>query len=320
MIGRLAYWFAQDKKRLGGGLAALVVVIALVLWWSLFRQTSTPVQAQTLPATQVVSSRINGNKEKTAANTSAPLPIYNAEALYPTGPPPLGMTYATIGFTVWRTRPVTTRDGEDTARETIDSQEMASERVGDDIADGEKIYLGVESLTGEFLPDKGGYLYVINREQYADGTLGRARLIFPTLLTYGGNNRVKPGQPIMLPEKNRPFTIKRSSPAQVAETYAIILSPWAFQLPEPLSDKAMVLPDSLVAEWSRQYDGRMYRATLRGGVGQAKTKREQSIGSRETVDVAEPLTQDDALPQTVFKGAVKNGNPARVTVALRFKD
>ena len=41
-----------------------------------------------------------------------------------------------------------------------------------------------------------GYLYVINREQYADGTFGRARLIFPTLLTYNGNNRVKPGQPI----------------------------------------------------------------------------------------------------------------------------
>lgn len=95
----------------------------------------------------------------------------------------------------------------------IDSQEMAAERIADTIADGDRICLGIESLTGEFLPDKGGYLYVINREQYADGTLGRARLIFPTLRTYAGANRVKPGQPIVLPETNRSFVIRRSSPA-----------------------------------------------------------------------------------------------------------
>ncbi len=102
---------------------------------------------------------------------SEPL-IYDAEAAFPTGQPPRGMVYATIGFTIWRTRPATARDGADAAREKIDSQEMASERIADTIADGDRIYLGIESLTGEFLPDKGGYLYVINREQYADGTFG----------------------------------------------------------------------------------------------------------------------------------------------------
>jgi hypothetical protein len=55
---------------------------------------------------------------------------------------------------------------------------MAAERIADTIADGDRLYLGIESLTGEFLPDKGGYLYVINREQYADGTFGRDHLIF----------------------------------------------------------------------------------------------------------------------------------------------
>jgi hypothetical protein len=160
--------------------------------------------------------------------------IYDAEASFPTGKPPQGMVYAT--------------------------------------SDGERIYLGIESLTGEFLPDKGGYLYVINREQCANSSFGQARLIFPRLLIYAGQNRVKPGQPIVLPETNRPFLIKRSSPAQVADTYTIILSPWEFRLPEPLSNKAMVLPDNLVADWEKQYGGRMYRASLRGGVGQARTK------------------------------------------------
>lgn len=147
-------------------------------------------------------------------------------------------------------------------------------------------------------------------------------MIFPTLETYDGKNLVKPGQPIILPRpKGEPFFIKRSSTNQTAETFTVILSPWAFQLPEPLSDKAIVLPDYMFADWERQYGAKMYRATLRDGVGQTKTKREQAAGSREIIDGAEsPLTQDDPSPQTVFKGAVKNGNPAMVTVALRFRD
>jgi hypothetical protein len=49
-------------------------------------------------------------------------------------------------------------------------------------------------------------------------------------------------------------------------------------------------------------------------------KREQAVGSREIVDTAEPLTQNDPLPQNCYRGAVKIGSPAMVTIALRFKD
>jgi serine/threonine protein kinase len=312
----LALALTPSRRKLDWRLiaAAAVVsfaVIAGLLWWSLSDQALASAEVMVVrPASQPASGAIAA-----PANPR----IYDAEASFPTGKPPQGMVYATIGFTVWRTRPATARDGEDVARETIDSQEMASERIADSISDGERIYLGIESLTGEFLPDKGGYLYVINREQYADGTFGRARLIFPTLLTYGGQNRVKPGHPIVLPETNRPFIIKRSSLAQVAETYTIILSPWQFQLPQPLGDRAMELSNNLVAEWEKQYGGRMYRAALRGGVGQARTKREQVVGSRGTFDTAEPLTQEEPMPQNCYRGTVKNGNPAMIMVVLRFR-
>jgi hypothetical protein len=295
-------------------LAALVLiaVIAVLLWRNL--------SDRSLPSAEVVAARPESHPASGAAAAPANLGRYDVEAGFPTGPPPPGKVYATIGFTAWRTRPATARDSEDAARETIDSQEMASERIADYISDGDRLYLGVESLTGAFLPDKGGYLYVINREQYADGAFGRARLIFPTLLTYAGQNRVKPGQPIVLPETNRPFIIKRSSPTQVAETYTVILSPWEFRLPEPLSNRAMELSNNLVADLERQYDGRVYRATLRGGVGQIRTKREQIIGIRATIDTAEPLTQDEPLPQICYRSAVKIGNPAMATVELRFRD
>ncbi len=302
----------------------LMSIAAVMLWLNL--------STKTMPAGDIATARPVGIKTDAPAINQS---VYKTDFWFPIRKPPQGMVYATIGFTVWRPRPAMARDGEDVARETIDSQEMASERIADTISDGERIYLGIESLTGEFLPDKGGYLYVINREQYADGTFGKERLIFPTLCTYAGNNRVKPGKLIVLPremddpsclpgEKGGPYRIKRgSSPRglpQIAEVYTIILSPWEFRLPERLSNKAMALPANLVADWEKQYGGRMYRATLRGGVGQTRTKREQAVGSRATIDTAEPLTQNEPLPQSCYRGAVKIGNPAMVTVTLRFKD
>jgi serine/threonine protein kinase len=289
----------------------LIAIAAVVLWLKL--------TTRAVSASDIVMARPESIK------TNAPAPsnwsIYNTEFWFPTGKPPKGMVYAGIGFTVWRVRPVTMKDSAETAREIFDGAETASERVEEYITDGDKLYLGIESLTGDFMPDKGGYLYVTNREQYQDGTFGRARLIFPTLLTYGGSNRVKPGQPIVLPRAiGEPFIVRRSSSMQVAETFTVILSPWPFELPEPLSNRAMVVPDKQLAEWERQFGERMYRATLRGGVGQIRTRREQEIGSRAVIDGAESLTQDDPLPQICFRGAVKIGNPAMVTVALRFKN
>lgn len=275
---------------------------------------NTPTTAENKP--QTVS--------QTPSNSTSEKPVYDAESDFPTGKAPNGSVFAQIGLTFWRSRPATSQDDRNVvARNTYDTQESVSERKDDAISNGEKIYFSVESLTDNFLSNKGGYVYIINREQYSDGSYGRTRLIFPTQLTYGGNNLLKAGEPIILPRANgKPFEINRSSNKQIAETYTIIVSPWAFQLPEPLSDKAMILPDTLMADWESKYGGKMYRATLQKGIGKAQTLREQTVMSRETSDTTEPLTQGETntLPQTVYKGAVKIGNPSMFTVALKFKD
>jgi hypothetical protein len=46
-----------------------------------------------------------------------------------------------------------------------------------------------------------GYLYVIDREQYEDGTLGEPVQIFPTTRTRGGDNSVKPGSLIEIQDR-----------------------------------------------------------------------------------------------------------------------
>lgn len=54
---------------------------------------------------------------------------------------------------------------------------------------------------------------------------------------------------------------------------------------------------------------------MEGGAGQTMTDEEQAA---ET-DGSKLLTQDDPVPQTIYRAAVKPGTPVLVTVPLKFK-
>jgi hypothetical protein len=190
-------------------------------------------------------------------------------------------------------------------------------------------YLPDPKGTGPGGSNKAAYLYVINREQFPDGSFRNARLIFPTLLTYAGDNRLLPGKTVTLPDPTRPFRITRDAAAQTQafETYTIILSPSPLEgeLPREVSRRAMELPPDLVTKWEQQIGITEVRADLRGGVGQVRSQREMLASgdageSRGTEDSAEDLTQDDLPPQTVFRKAAKPGAGMLVIVRVPFKE
>jgi hypothetical protein len=270
---------------------------------------------------------------KSATNTAA--------QQFPFGPPPKGTTYTTIGVTLWRVRLATEAESKDpkVSKERMiwgqQEREVVVTRISDDspISDQDFIQMSIE-----YLPDRNGagaepenravYLYVINQEEFSDGSLKNARLIFPTQLTYGGDNRVLPGKIVTLPDPSRPFRITRgnSGTAQAYETYSIILSPAPLdsELPQEIRRKAMEISPDLVTRWGRQWGEGEVRADLQGGVGQARTQRELGANgdtreTRSTVDSDEDLTQDDAPPQIIFRRAVKPGSTMLVTVKLPIK-
>ena len=304
-----------------------VLLLAIFAGWLWFGSGTKTVKADEIvetrpekPKTQNNSTN-SSNKPQTVSQTP---PVYEAETDFPTGNIPNGMTLAQIGLNIWRPRPATSQDdGNIIARETNDvKEEVVYESKGEFIKNGERFRLSIEAMTKGFLSEGSGYVYIVNREQNSDGTYGKARLIFPKMNLHDGNNLLKAGQPIILPQATgRVFEATRKSNQHIAETYTIIISPWKFDLPEPLSDKPMILPDNLFADWERQY-AKMYRATLKNNGNKLMTLQEQKIMSRETNDVQETLTQSDTatFPQTVYRGAVKLGNPAMFTVALKFKD
>jgi hypothetical protein len=202
-----------------------------------------------------------------------------------------------IGVTLWRLRASRPADA---ARLLVhepgtgDTQ-WTPERVelGMPLSAGERVRMSVEA-------PRDGYLYVIDRERFSDGTTGEPFLIFPTKRTIGGDNRLAAGRLVDIPSQaDRPpfFTITRSRADQNAELITLIVSA------EPLKD-AMVpddrvqLPSKLVDEWERQgATAPVQRLEMVGGAGRAWSIEEQ----RAAADGTRRLTQNDPGPQTLFR-------------------
>jgi hypothetical protein len=266
-----------------------------------------------------------GNRPKPKARAAKkPRGTYRTAKRFIPAAAPAGREFAQLGVTIWRLRPSVSSDQ---AKELIDSgesggkKEWTLERVEGDteLAIGEKVRLSIESLSHR------GYLYVVDREQYADGSRGAARLIFPTLRTRRGNNYVEPGQLIDIPPSPRYFNIRQSEPGKliVAEVLTLLLTQKPLELPSSVSEKAMTLPEKLLTDWEQRWKTEAVQLELEGGAGQALTAREQTVirGNAKDLldDDREELTQEDPLPQTVYHATIRQGDAVFVTVSLRIK-
>jgi hypothetical protein len=216
-----------------------------------------------------------------------------------------------IGLTIWRLRPSRSADTRD-ARLLLEEGsskevEWTPERVEADtiFASGDRVRLGIES-------PRDGYLYVIDREQYTDGSVSDPYLIFPSLLNRDGTNSVAAGKLIELPERSA-FQLKPLRPDYAGEVLTILVTP------EPLKDVKpgsgpVKLNSEMVAQWESQWAGEFERFELVGGAGKPYTKAEKEAGQGG----ARALNQDDAMPQTLYHVDVKSGAPLLVKLPLRI--
>jgi hypothetical protein len=225
-------------------------------------------------------------------------------------------TLSQVGVTLWRLRPSSASDDKETR--ILDQEEERKDvaltpvRVEADTLLGlkDKVRLSVES-------PRAGYLYVIDREVYADGTRSAPYLIFPTLRTRGGDNKVSAGMLVDIPAlDDRPnyFTVKFSRPDQVGEELTMIVSDRPLDIP-PLQRKYMKLDEETVLKWERDWKTEFERFEMEGGAGQVWTKEEKAAANIESSRL---LDQDDPAPQTIYRVASKPGNPLMVIVPLRY--
>ena len=110
-----------------------------------------------------------------------------------------------------------------------------------------------------------GYLYVVDQEQYADGSKGDPYLIFPTTRTRGGDYSAKAGRVIEIPAQDDTppyFTLKRTRVDHVGENVIVLVTPTPLE-GLTIADKAQ----RLRAETPRSLGEILGHAARRQGVG-----------------------------------------------------
>ena len=222
----------------------------------------------------------------------------NAHAAYRLLTPQLGKgdKALELGVTVWRLRPARATD--DGPRLLVQASSETTEytpvrvEAGSPLKTGDRVRLSIES-------PRSGYLYVVDREEYADGSKGDPYLIFPTTRTRGGDNQVVPGRVMEIPAQDDSppyFTLRPSRSDQTGELLTIVVTQTPLK-EVAIGSGATRLSPSLVAEWSELGKGKIERMELEGGAGKAWSRAEQAAG----VDGTRLLKQDDPPPQTIFR-------------------
>ncbi|MFN7945752.1 MAG: hypothetical protein U0Z53_10385 [Blastocatellia bacterium] len=178
------------------------------------------------------------------------------------------------------------------------------------LQEGSRIRLSIE-------PVRSGFLYVVDREQFADGSVGEPLLIFPIASIRGGSNQVSRGRIIEIPDRQDEipyFSIQRIRPDHTGELLTILITP------QPLSelvigDKPLRLTDAQVALWEQQWGQQTGHLEYSAGIGAPLTKVEKEAGA----DPARTLKDNDPVPQSVFYNPqAKPGEPLMVKFRLQY--
>lgn len=230
-----------------------------------------------------------------------------------------------VGITIWRLKPY-----EDIASNKQDTARILVVRKGkkSDLA-AERVEASTAFTTGQMLRlsievPRSGYLYIVDREQYADGSVSAPYLVFP-LNPVQDDNKVAAGRIIEIPGGEEPFfevqPLKQDNPKlQTAELLTVLISPTPLaNLPKAQRDDEgnylpIELPQSEVEKWERLWGAQVEQLELEGGAGQTYTRSEQAAGT----DKKKRLTADDPPPQTLFRVAAKPGKPLMVKLPLKI--
>jgi hypothetical protein len=220
---------------------------------------------------------------------------------------------AQLGITIWRLRPLGATDtgGRMLVREKNKASEWVPERVEADTTfrEGDHVRLSIES-------PRAGYLYVVDRDLFSDGTTGGAMLIYPWADMRGGDNEMRPGKLIDIPaQEDDPsyFTARLTSPNQVGEILTIIVTTSPLDL--PISDKPFQISNVQLAKWEKTWGGQSERFEMEGGAGEAWTKQEQQAAARKGT---RQLARDDPAPQTIYRVSTADNKALLVNVRLRY--
>ena len=195
----------------------------------------------------------------------------------------IGVDPLQIGVTLWKVRRTVhaTRDNSRLEARFISTRVAADTIFQDD----DLIRISIES-------PRAGYLYVIDRDWFVDGSTGETNLIFPVR---GDDNRLYAGKLIDIPAEDRKPFKATPSPNQAGELLTIIVTSSPLWL--PISSGPLAISTDQLLEWSRRWNSLTERFEMDEGPGQLRTLEEQQAALRKGM---RQLTREDPAPQTIY--------------------
>lgn len=209
-----------------------------------------------------------------------------------------------LGVTFWRLRP---QKADETDAETfsVNINKKIESWTAERVASTTKFRVG-DRVRFTIEASRSGFLYIVNREFYTDGTSGEANIIFPTLETRGGDNRVTAGSLIEIPDSSNKFayfniTTKRKDYG--GEELLVIVSP--VKLPIEIGLRAQPVNREMVQKWLDDWGATVDIYDAEDGEGIAYTQIEANAAKT----ASRSLTQEEPLPQTIYRVKIKEGEP-----------
>lgn len=182
-----------------------------------------------------------------------------------------------VGVTLWKVQ---------RSDEGLSTREVARRVEADtQFHEGDLLRLSIES-------PRAGYLYVVDRDWFTNGSSGETNLIFPLR---GEDNRLQAGKLIDIPAEHDPPFRAKPKPNQVGEMLTIIVTSAPLSL--PLSKNSLPISSAQLADWEKMWSGLTERFEMNGGAGETRTTSEQEAASPAGI---RQLTRDDPAPQTIF--------------------
>lgn len=228
-------------------------------------------------------------------------------------PKPRRTVAAQLGLTMWRLRPLTEKDKGAiiSVKEDEKESKWVAERVEADtvFSKGDFVRLSIES-------PRAGYLYVFNQEQYANGKIGDATMIYPWHGMARGENHVRPGWIVDIPDQDDDPSYYRANPSQanqLGELLTILVTTKPLDLPN--SEEPLRFTKTQFAEWQKTWKSESDRYEMEGGAGRLWTEAEQQAGSRLR---KRELTRKDPAPQTIYHVAATNVTGYFINVRLSY--
>lgn len=269
------------------------------------------------PATSIGNSRKSAPGQPTAIPPPNPKPRRTYQlASQPTkkvAPASTTLAVAQLGITIWRLRPAKMTDSgaRMLVREKGKTNEWVPERVEADatFSEGDHLRLSIES-------PQTGYLYVVDRDLFADGTTGEAMLIYPWADLPTGDNEMRPGKLVDIPSQDDDpsyFTARPASGQQVGEILTVIITTMPLDL--RISNKPIQIPNRDLAKWEKMWGGQSARFEMEGGAGETWTNQEKQAAVRKG---RRQLTRDDPAPQTIYRVSTTDNKALLVNIRLRY--